>query len=247
MENDPHQLLEGVLIACYANQVTTAYIYIRAEMHEPYHILARAVEEAYAAGYLGRNIFGSTYSVDLFVHRGAGAYVCGEETGLLESLEGKRGWPRIKPPYPAVAGLFAKPTIINNVGTLCCVKHIIERGADWFLSLGPAGSHGPKLYCISGPVKRPGIYEMATGLREGIDLWGRLRPGDARWTRIKSHPPRRYFHGGLDRGRIPANESGLHQPGPVRPVGFRHFGGGGDLQPAAHGGCVGQHRSFLRP
>lgn len=203
IENDPHQLLEGILIACFANRVTSAYVYIRAEMHEGYHILAHAVQEAYAAGYIGKNIFGSGYGVDIYVHRGAGAYVCGEETGLLESLEGKRGWPRIKPPYPAVAGLFGKPTIINNVGTLCCVKHIIEKGADWFLSLGPEGSKGPKLYCISGPVKRPGVYEEACGLPLQELIYGQ----DFAQGMLPGHQLKATLPGGISMGVLTAEES----------------------------------------
>jgi NADH-quinone oxidoreductase subunit F len=171
MENDPHQLIEGTLIASIANRVRVAYIYIRVEFHEGFHILQAAIDDAYESGYLGTNILGSGHDVDIFVHRGAGAYVCGEETGLLESLEGKRGWPRIKPPFPAVEGLFRKPTIVNNVETLCNVPHIIERGADWFRGLGSEGSFGPKLFCVSGPVKRPGCYEglMDISVRELIE------------------------------------------------------------------------------
>ncbi|MFQ6048170.1 MAG: NADH-quinone oxidoreductase subunit F, partial [Phycisphaerae bacterium] len=164
MENDPHQLIEGALIAGYATRTRIAYIYIRVEFHEAFHILQRAVEEAYEAGLLGKNILGSDFSMDCYIHRGAGAYVCGEETGLIESLEGKRGWPRIKPPYPAVAGLFGKPTVVNNVETLCCLPHVIERGASWFTGIGTPGSAGPKLYCISGPVNRPGCYEAPLGV-----------------------------------------------------------------------------------
>jgi NADH-quinone oxidoreductase subunit F len=129
METDPHQLIEGAIIAAYATQAQIAYVYMRVEFHEQFHIVQKAIDEAYAAGYLGKNIFGSEYSVEMYVHRGAGAYVCGEETGLIESLEGKRGWPRIKPPFPAIEGLFRLPTVVNNVETLCCVPHIIERGA----------------------------------------------------------------------------------------------------------------------
>jgi len=164
IEQDPHQLIEGMLIAGLATQTTTAYVYLRVEYHEPFHILQKAVDEAYAAGLLGRNILGSDFSMECIIHRGAGAYVCGEETGLIESIEGKRGWPRIKPPFPAISGLFGKPTVVNNVETLCCLPHIIERGADWFGSIGTPGSAGPKLYCVSGHVKRPGCYEAPLGL-----------------------------------------------------------------------------------
>ncbi|HKQ47621.1 MAG TPA: NADH-quinone oxidoreductase subunit NuoF [Phycisphaerae bacterium] len=164
MEEDPHQLLEGTLIASYATKTTVAYIYMRGEFHEQFHILQKALDEAYAAGLFGKKVFGSAYSVECYIHRGAGAYVCGEETGLIESLEGKRGWPRIKPPFPAIEGLFRKPTVVNNVETLCCVPHIVNRGAEWFKSIGTEGSAGPKLYTLSGPVKRPGCFEAPLGL-----------------------------------------------------------------------------------
>ncbi len=164
MEEDPHQLLEGILIAGFATKTTTAFIYMRVEFHEQFHILQRALDEAYAAGYFGKNVFGSAYSIDCYVHRGAGAYVCGEETGLIESLEGKRGWPRIKPPFPAIEGAFRRPTVVNNVETLCCVPHIFERGVEWFRSIGTENSKGPKLYTVSGPVNRPGCYEAPLGL-----------------------------------------------------------------------------------
>jgi NADH-quinone oxidoreductase subunit F len=126
--------------------------------------MQKAVDEAYAAGYFGKNILGSGYSLDCYIHRGAGAYVCGEETGLIESLEGKRGWPRIKPPFPAVEGVFHKPTVVNNVETLACLPHILTRGVDWWLSLGTENSKGTKMYCVSGPVNRPGCYEAPLGI-----------------------------------------------------------------------------------
>ena len=159
LEQDPHQLIEGTIISGYATQTRIAYIYMRVEFHEQFHVLQRAIDEVYEAGYLGKDILRSGYSLECYIHRGAGAYVCGEETGLLESLEGKRGWPRIKPPFPAVEGLFHKPTVVNNVETLCNVPHIIERGAEWFTGIGPEGSSGPKLFCVSGPVQRPGCFE----------------------------------------------------------------------------------------
>lgn len=172
VEHDPHMFLEGTLIAGYATQSTIAYIYIRAEYHELFHILQEAVDEAYEAGYFGKNIKGSDYSLDCYIHRGAGAYVCGEETGLIESLEGKRGWPRIKPPFPAVEGAFGKPTVVNNVETLACLPHIIERGADWFKSIGTEGSAGTKLYTVSGPVNRPGCFEAPLGLTARELIYG---------------------------------------------------------------------------
>ena len=170
VEHDPHQLIEGTIISAYATAAQAAYIYLRVEFHEQFHILQRAIDEAYAAGLLGKNILGSGYDLECYIHRGAGAYVCGEETGLIESIEGKRGWPRIKPPFPAVEGLFRRPTVVNNVETLCNVVHILNRGADWFKSIGPEGSYGPKLFAVSGPVKRPGCYEgpMAITLRDLI-------------------------------------------------------------------------------
>lgn len=182
MEEDPHMLLEGVLIAGYATRTTVAYIYMRGEFTEQFHILQKAIDEAYAAGYFGKNILGSGYDLECYIHRGAGAYVCGEETGLIESLEGKRGWPRIKPPFPAVEGAFAKPTVVNNVETLACLPHILERGLDWWLGLGTENSKGTKMFCVSGPVNRPGCYEAPLGItvREliyGDDFGGGMRDG----------------------------------------------------------------------
>jgi len=202
MENDPHQLLEGTIIAAYATRAQTAFIYLRGEFHEVFHIVQKAIDEAYAAGHLGKNIFGTDYSLDCYIHRGAGAYVCGEETGLIESLEGKRGWPRIKPPFPAVEGLFRRPTVVNNVETLCCVPHIIERGADWFTSIGPKHSSGPKLFCISGPVNKPGCYEAAMDITvrdliEREDMGGGMLPG----RKIKGVMP-----GGVSMGILTPDE-----------------------------------------
>ena len=170
IEDDPHQLLEGMLISSFAIKCHRAYIYIRGEMLTGYERLLAAVQEAYDGGFLGKNVFGTGFDLDVVVHRGAGAYICGEETGLIESLEGKRAYPRIKPPFPATHGLFGCPTIVNNVETLACVPHIVARGADWFRSIGPEKSPGPKLYCVSGHVVRPGVYElpMGTPLREII-------------------------------------------------------------------------------
>lgn len=202
VENDPHMLLEGILLAGYATKTVTAYIYIRVEFHEAFHILQRALDEAYAAGYFGKNVFGTEYSLECYIHRGAGAYVCGEETGLMESLEGKRGWPRIKPPFPAIEGVFRKPTVVNNVETLACLPHIIERGAAWFNSIGTPGSAGSKLYTISGPVNRPGCFEAPLGLtcRELIygDDFGRGMVGN---KKVKGVIP-----GGLSVGILTADE-----------------------------------------
>lgn len=164
MTGNPHLLLEGNMIAAYAIRAHVAYIYIRGEFVEEATILEKAIAQAYQKGFLGKNILGSGYELDIYIHRGAGAYICGEETGLIESLEGKRGWPRIKPPFPAVAGVWQCPTIVNNVETLACVPFIIERGARWFKSIGPESSPGPKLFCLSGHVKKPGVYELPSGI-----------------------------------------------------------------------------------
>jgi NADH-quinone oxidoreductase subunit F len=170
MERNPHLLIEGCAIGCYAIGAKVAYIYIRGEfLHVQKHLEA-AIEEAYRAGYLGKNILGSGFDCDVYMHRGAGAYEAGEETALIESLEGKRAQPRIKPPFPAVAGLYQCPTAVNNVETLCNVPLIVLNGPEWFAALGPEKNGGPKLFCISGHVKRPGVYEasMHTTLRELI-------------------------------------------------------------------------------
>src|SRR6266705_2417447 len=161
---DPHQMLEGMVIACYANDVHLAYIYIRGEFVEGAKILNRALKEARARNLLGKNILGSGYDLDIWVHRGAGAYICGEETGLIESLEGKRAYPRIKPPYfPAVLGLYMCPTIVNNVETLAAVKHIIALGGAEYAKLGTPNNTGTRIVSLSGHVRRPGYYEIETG------------------------------------------------------------------------------------
>src|SRR3989454_5936012 len=161
---DPHQMLEGMIIACYANDVHLAYIYIRGEFMEGARILNRALAEARAKNFLGKNIFGSGYDLEIHVHRGAGAYICGEETGLIESLEGKRAYPRIKPPYfPAVLGLYLCPTIVNNVETLCAVKHIVTMGGAEYAKLGTPNNTGTRIVSVSGHVKKPGYYEVEVG------------------------------------------------------------------------------------
>jgi len=164
IEHDPHQVIEGVAIASYAIGAKTAYIYIRGEFVRWARILEEAIEEARRAGFLGKNVLGSGFDLDVWVHRGAGAYICGEETALLESLEGKRGFPRLKPPFPAVVGAFGKPTVVNNVETLACVPHIMTRGAHWFASIGRPRNTGPKLFSVSGHVNRPGVYELPLGV-----------------------------------------------------------------------------------
>jgi NADH-quinone oxidoreductase subunit F len=178
MERNPHLLIEGCAIACYAIGAKVAYIYIRGEFFHVQQILDAELENAYKAGFLGKNILGSGFDCDVFIHRGAGAYEAGEETALIESLEGKRAQPRLKPPFPAVEGLYNCPTAVNNVETLCNVPLIVVNGPEWFAKLGPEKNGGPKLFCISGHVKKPGVYEasMNTTLRELIyDYAGGMR------------------------------------------------------------------------
>jgi NADH-quinone oxidoreductase subunit F len=164
IHKDPHQLIEGMIISCFANDVKLAYIYIRGEFPEGARILNRALKEARARNFLGRNILGSGYDLEIHVHRGAGAYICGEETGLIESLEGKRPYPRIKPPYfPAVLGLWMCPTIVNNVETLCHVKHIVQMGAAEYAKLGTPNNNGTRIVSLSGHVRKPGYYEVEVG------------------------------------------------------------------------------------
>ncbi len=179
---DPHQLIEGMMIAAFAIKAKMAFIYIRGEMYEGFDILERAIEEARAKKLVGENILGSGYSCDLLVHRGAGAYICGEETGLIESLEGKRGYPRIKPPYfPAVLGLYNCPTIVNNVETFCHVLHAVKIGGKEFAKIGTPGNTGTRIWSVSGHVQKPGYYEFTCGgLTLGqliYDVCGGLFPG----------------------------------------------------------------------
>jgi len=164
LHKDPHQLIEGMIIACWANDVRLAYIYLRGEFPQGARILNQALKEARAKGFLGKDILGSGYGLEIHVHRGAGAYICGEETGLIESLEGKRPYPRIKPPYfPAVLGLYMCPTIVNNVETLCAVKHIVSMGGAEYAKLGTPNNTGTRIVSLSGDVKRPGYYEVEVG------------------------------------------------------------------------------------
>ena len=163
IENNPHQLIEGVLITCYAIGSDKGFIYCRGEFARGVRVLNRAVEEARAAGLIGQNILGTGFSCEIVIHRGAGAYICGEESALLESLEGKRGFPRLRPPFPAVAGLYARPTVINNCETLSNVPHILREGAEWYAQFGTEKTKGFRVYGISGCVERPGNYEMACG------------------------------------------------------------------------------------
>jgi NADH-quinone oxidoreductase subunit F len=209
MEEDPHQLLEGIMIACRATRATTAYIYLRYEYGRSFRVLERAIAECYQHGLLGNRIQQSDFSLDVYVHRGAAAYICGEETGLIESLEGKRAWPRVKPPFPAVEGAFRQPTVVNNVETLCCVTHILARGVEWFKSIGVPpdpdnprdwGSYGPKLYCASGHVNRPGCWELPLGIttRELIE-----EHAGGVW---KGRQAKAVIPGGLSTGFLSADE-----------------------------------------
>lgn len=208
MEKDPHQVLEGIMLACFAIKSHKAFFYIRYEYGDAYRTLQTAIEECYATGLLGKNIRNSGFDLDIVLHRGAGAYICGEETGLIESLEGKRAWPRIKPPFPAVEGAFRKPTIVNNVETLACVTQIMKRGIDWFKSLGvppdpknprDAGSYGPKLYTLAGHVEKPVCIELPMGvtIRELVEQHG---GGVWKGRKAKSVNP-----GGLSMGFIDVN------------------------------------------
>lgn len=163
IENDPHMMLEGIIACCYAVNIHTAYIYIRGEFVKQAKILEAAIAEAYAAGFLGEKVAGHDFKLDVYVHRGAGAYICGEETALLESLEGKRGHPRLKPPFPAVEGLFACPTVINNVETLASLPYIFENGVESYRKIGTEKSPGTKLFSVSGHVNKPGVYEVPLG------------------------------------------------------------------------------------
>ena len=182
IHKDPHQLIEGMLISAYAITAKVAFIYIRGEFPEGARILERAIEEAREKNLLGDNILGTDFSCEIYVHRGAGAYICGEETGLIESIEGKRPYPRIKHPYfPAALGLYMCPTIVNNVETLCNVKHIVEMGGEEYARIGRPGNTGTRIWCVSGHVRKPGYYEFEGGaltLGELIyDICGGLHPG----------------------------------------------------------------------
>jgi NADH-quinone oxidoreductase subunit F len=193
MMASPHTLVEGVIIASYAIRASVAFIYVRGEVLHVIRRLQQAVQEAKDAGFIGQNILGSGYDLDVVVHAGAGAYICGEETALLDSLEGRRGQPRLRPPFPAVAGLYGCPTVINNVESIASVPAIIKNGADWFGSMGTEKSKGMTLYSLSGHVTRPGQYEAPMGitLRELIDLAGGVREGHTLkfWTPGGSSTP----------------------------------------------------------
>ncbi len=191
LESTPHQLIEGMILSAYAIQADQSFVFLRWAYHNAAQAIEEAIHEAYAAGFLGKNILGSGYDLEMHLHTGVGRYMCGEETALLNSLEGKRATPRAKPPFPQVSGLFGKPTIVNNVETLCNIPHIINKGADWFQNLSRTKDAGTKIYGVSGKVKRPGAWELpmgvtmrelieeyAGGMQDGLKFKGAL-PGGA--------------------------------------------------------------------
>src|SRR5688572_31831205 len=191
LEGNPHQLIEGMILAAFAIQANYSYVFLRWAYREAAIAIQKSIDEAYAAGMLGNNILGSGYSLQMYLHTGVGRYMCGEETALLNALEGKRATPRTKPPFPQVSGLFGKPTIVNNVETLCCIPHIVNNGATWFQQLSKTGDAGTKIYGVSGKVKKPGAWELpmgvtmrelieehAGGMQEGLKFKGAL-PGGA--------------------------------------------------------------------
>jgi NADH-quinone oxidoreductase subunit F len=162
-EKNPHQFIEGTLLACYAMGIKAAYVYIRGEYFKWINLLQDTLDDAYKKGYVGKNIMGSDFSTDIYIHRGAGAYICGEESALMNSVEGKRGYPRVKPPFPAANGLWGCPTTINNIETLATVPEIIKNGAEWFTKIGAPKHPGTLLFGVSGHVNKPGVYELPTG------------------------------------------------------------------------------------
>jgi NADH-quinone oxidoreductase subunit F len=176
---NPHSLIEGIIIASFAMRASHAFIYVRGEVPHVFRRVNAAIREAYQAGYLGKNIMGSGFDLEVVLHAGAGAYICGEETALLDSLEGRRGQPRLKPPFPAVAGLYSSPSCVNNVETIANIPYIINNGVDWFRSFGTEKSPGFKLFAVSGHVNRPGIYEAPLGItmRELLEHAGGVRAG----------------------------------------------------------------------
>lgn len=191
LESTPHQLLEGMIVSAFAIQADQSFVFLRWAYKDAAKIISKAIQEAYEAGYLGKNILGSGFDLDMHLHTGVGRYMCGEETALLNSLEGKRATPRAKPPFPQISGLFGRPTIVNNVETLCCIPHIVVKGADWFQKLSRTNDAGTKLYGVSGKVKNPGLWELpmgvtvrelieeyAGGMQDGLKFRGAL-PGGA--------------------------------------------------------------------
>ncbi|MAO64805.1 MAG: NADH-quinone oxidoreductase subunit F [Balneola sp.] len=187
-EYNPHLFIEGALIAAYAMEITTIYVYIRGEYYSWIKMMEKALQDARDKGFIGKNLFGTDYSVEFEVTGGAGAYICGEETSMLESLEGKRGYPRVKPPFPAQKGLWGRPTTINNIETLANVPGVINNGSDWFKSIGPESHPGPVLYGISGHVNRPGVYELPAGMPV-MDLINEVAQGIRGGKKLKALIP----------------------------------------------------------
>jgi NADH-quinone oxidoreductase subunit F len=206
MERNPHQLLEGVALSAYAVRAEKAFIYIRGEFLYIEELLNAAIADAYAGGYLGKNLFGSGTTIEIVVHRGAGAYICGEESAMLDSLEGYRGFPRLKPPFPAVKGAYGQPTVINNVETLANVSHIVNYGAAWFRSFGTEKSPGTKICSVSGPVKRPGNYEVNMGIPFRT-LLEDMAGGMVEGKKLKAYIP-----GGASAPMLPGTEENLDIP-----------------------------------
>jgi NADH-quinone oxidoreductase subunit F len=214
MERNPHALIEGIIIACWALDIRYTYIYVRGELQFADHQMQRAIEQAYEKGYLGEDILGTGFDLDVWTHISAGAYICGEETGMIEGLEGKPGKPRIKPPFPAVVGVFDKPTLVNNVETISYVPLIVERGGDWFADYGSEKNGGPKLYGLSGPVNNPGVYEAPSGITVAElleDYAGGMRDG---------HDLKAYIPGGSSTAALTPDQLDLEMAfEPMREVG----------------------------
>ena len=200
LECTPHQLIEGMIVSAYAIQADQSFIYLRWAYKVAAQVLEKAIHEAYESGYLGKNILGSGYDLEMHLHTGTGRYMCGEETALLNSLEGKRAQPRAKPPFPQISGLFGKPTIVNNVETLCCIPHIVNKGSDWFRGLSLTGDAGTKIYGVSGKVKKPGAWELpmgvtlrelieehAGGMQDGLKFKGALPGGASTDFMVEEH------------------------------------------------------------
>jgi NADH-quinone oxidoreductase subunit F len=241
---DPHLLIEGMVISAHALRAVHNYIYIRGEMMREYLVLQKAVDEAYARGYLGKNILGTGIEVQLTVHRGAGAYICGEETALLNSLEGLRGQPRLKPPFPAIKGLFGNPTIVNNVETLMNVPAIIDKGGAWFNALGMGRSGGTRIVCVSGHVNKPGVYELPMGItftQMIHDVCGGVWKG----RKVKAVIPGGVSMPPIDAGEldVPCEFDALQTDERIKPVMVRpgqpfDLGGGRQLRTMAGSGGV---------
>jgi NADH-quinone oxidoreductase subunit F len=241
---DPHLLIEGMIISAHALKAVHNYIYIRGEMMREYLVLQKAVAEAYARGYLGKNILGTGTEVQLTVHRGAGAYICGEETALLNSLEGLRGQPRLKPPFPAVKGLFGNPTIVNNVETLMNVPAIIDKGGAWFNALGTGRSGGTRIVCVSGHVNKPGVFELPMGITF-TQMINEVCGGVWKGRKVKAVIPGGVSMPPLDAGEldVPCEFDALQTDERIKPVMVRpgqpfDLGGGRQLRTMAGSGGV---------